>query len=500
MRALISVYDKANLSELVNAIKPFISEIYATSGTSKYLSEIGVQNKDTSTLTGFSELLGGRVKTLHPAIFAGILSTESERDLSQMENFDFPLFDLVVANLYPFEDAAKSHDLKKMVENIDIGGVSLIRAAAKNYDRVTVLSSPLQYETVIAELKETSTISEQTRRRLALEAFSMVSNYDISIYGSLSKDFGNEVPDTLFLRSFRGRKLRYGENPDQDGFLYSDLSAKGIANAVPLQGKEMSYNNILDANSAFETILEFNATTAVVLKHNTPCGVASAETLPEALKRAIAGDPESAYGSVIAVNREFDRSSFEAISKLFVEVLIAPEYSDEALLLLTKKKNLRVLKVPMEPDMSYRARSISNGILLQSPLRADIENLVLKTERSATEEQIKDMIFAWKVVAHCRSNAIVLSKGMQTVGIGAGQTSRIEALRIAVARAKERVNGSVLASDAFFPFEDNVELAASSGISAIIQPGGSIRDDVVIAKSNESKIPMYFTGKRVFLH
>ena len=202
MRALISVYDKANLSELVNAIKPFISEIYATSGTSKYLSEIGVQNKDTSTLTGFSELLGGRVKTLHPAIFAGILSTESERDLSQMENFDFPLFDLVVANLYPFEDAAKSHDLKKMVENIDIGGVSLIRAAAKNYDRVAVLSSPLQYESIIAELKETSIISEQTRRRLAIEAFSMVSNYDISIYNSLSKDFGNEVPETLFLLSF----------------------------------------------------------------------------------------------------------------------------------------------------------------------------------------------------------------------------------------------------------------------------------------------------------
>lgn len=500
MKALVSVHDKRGLSEFMKRIERYVDEIYATGGTSRFLNENGIASKDTSELTGFSDLLGGRVKTLHPAIFAGILSTASMEDSEQLKQLKFPQFDLVVTNLYPFAEVARSHNLEKMIENIDIGGVSLLRAAAKNYNRVTIVSSPDQYEEIANELDTSSTISVETRKKLALKAFSRASEYDITIYNSLSQAFGNSMPETLLLESFGGRKLRYGENPDQDGFLYRDLSGNGIANAEPLQGKEMSYNNILDANSAFETVLEFDETAAVVLKHNTPCGVASAETLSEALKRAIAGDPESAYGSVIAVNRKFDRAAFEAVSKLFVEVLIAPEYSEEALQLLKKKKNLRVLRVPMIPDPSYRVRSISNGILLQSPLKTSIGNFELVTSCSATEDQIRDMIFSWKVVAHCRSNAIVLSKGMQTVGIGAGQTSRIEALRIATERAKERSRGSVLASDAFFPFEDNVELAASSGITAIIQPGGSIRDDVVIAKSNEKNIPMYFTGKRVFLH
>ncbi len=500
MRALVSVYNKSGLYEFLKRLDPFLDEIYATGGTSRFLNEKGIKTRDTSDLTGFSELLGGRVKTLHPAVFAGILSTGNETDVRQLEQFKFPVFDLVIVDLYPFNEAAQSHDLGRMVENIDIGGVTLLRAAAKNYSRVTVVSSPEQYDEIARELEATTEISNNTRKRLALEAFSLAADYDISIYNSISTESGAPLPETLFLRSYGGKKLRYGENPDQEGFLYHDQSGNGIANAEFIQGKELSYNNILDANSAFETILEFTETTAVVLKHNTPCGVASADTLSESLRRAIEGDPESAYGSVIGLNREFDGKAFEAISKLFVEVLIAPGFTEEALSLLKKKKNLRVLKVPMVPDLNYRARSISNGILLQSPLKSNFDNLVLKTSCSASEEKIRDMMFAWKVVAHCRSNAIVLSNGMQTVGIGAGQTSRIEAIRIATERSKGRAKGSVLASDAYFPFDDNVELAAESGVSAIIQPGGSIRDDEVIAKSNEKNIPMYFTGKRVFLH
>lgn len=500
MKVLASVYDKTNLDVFLKGISQYITEVYASGGTHKFLSEAGIKATNTSSLTGFQELLNGRVKTLHPAIFAGILSQRDEAAKKQMDEMEFPEFDMVIVNLYPFEEVAKSGDLGKIIENIDIGGFSLLRAAAKNFEKVVILSGPEQYASVQEELITSTKITLETRRRLALRAFSRAADSDMAIYRTLADQFLGTTPSRLYVRGISGRELRYGENPDQKGYVYSDGSKNGIANAVQLQGKELSYNNIQDSDAAFETMLEFSEPTAVVLKHNTPCGVSSSENLAEALTKAIASDPESAFGSVMAFNRTFDSACLDVISKMFVEVIIAPDYSEEALQGLRKKKNLRVLKVPLIGDDSLRVRSISNGFLVQNRLKTDFANLVLKTGAEADEQQIKDLQFAWKVVAHCRSNAIVLARDGATVGIGAGQTSRVEALRGAVGRAGDRSRGSVLASDAFFPFKDNVELAAASGVAAIVQPGGSIRDDEVISEASARGISMYFTGKRVFLH
>lgn len=500
MKILASVDNKTGLDTFLKGISDHVTEIYASGGTYRFLTESGIKATNISTLTGFEDLLGGRVKTLHPAIFSGILSKRDELGQKQLLEHNFPEFDMVIVNLYPFEEAARSNDLDRMIENIDIGGFSLLRAAAKNFDKVVILSEPQQYDSVREELARSSKISTETRRRLALKAFARASDYDIAIYNALAKNFLGTAPSRLYIKGEKGRELRYGENPDQKGYVYSDGSANGIANAEQLQGKELSYNNLQDADSAFEAILEFEDPSAVVVKHNTPCGVATSSSISEALSRAIEADSESAFGSVMSMNRTFDVDCLNVISKMFVEVLIAPDYTEEALEGLKKKKNLRVLRVPLVADENYRVRSISNGFLVQNRLRTDFDNMLPKTESRATEQQIKDLKFAWKVAAHCRSNAIVLAKDGVTVGIGAGQTSRIEALRGAVRRAGDRSSGSVLASDAFFPFYDNVELASEAGVSAIIQPGGSIRDEEVIAKSQELGIPMYFTGKRVFLH
>ena len=500
MKVLASVDKKENLDTFLKGIASHVTEVFASGGTHRFLTSAGIKATNISTLTGFEDLLEGRVKTLHPAIFSGILSKRDDLSKKQLEERKFPEFDMVIVNLYPFEEAAKSGDLSRMIENIDIGGFSLLRAAAKNFENVVILSDPSQYSAVQEELMRNSKISAETRKSLALKAFARASDYDIAIYNSLAMNFLGTAPSRLFVRGINGKELRYGENPDQKGYLYSDGSKMGIANAEQLQGKELSYNNLQDADAGFEAILEFDDPTVVVLKHSTPCGVATADTISEALKRAIAADPESAYGSIMSFNRTFDNDCFETIRKMLVEVVIAPDYTEEALESLKKKKNLRVLKVPLVADDNFRIRSISNGFIVQNRLKTDFDNLILKTGTPSTEKQIEDLKFAWKVVAHCKSNAIVLVKDGATVGIGAGQTSRIEALRGAVGRAGEKSKGAVLASDAYFPFYDNVELAALSGISSIIQPGGSIRDDEVIAKAKELGIPMYFTGKRVFLH
>lgn len=500
MKILASVDNKTGLDSFLKGISDHVTEIFASGGTHRFLTEAGIKSTNISTLTGFEELLGGRVKTLHPAIFSGILSQRDELGKKQLQEHGFPEFDMLIVNLYPFEEAAKSKDLDRMIENIDIGGFSLLRAAAKNFENVVILSEIQQYDSVREELTRTSKISLETRKRLALRAFARASDYDIAIYKSLADNFLGATPSRLFIRGFEGKELRYGENPDQKGYVYTDGSKLGIANAEQLQGKELSYNNLQDADAAFEAILEFDAPTSVVMKHSTPCGVATADSISEALKRAIAADPESAYGSIMSFNRPFDTGCYETIRKMLVEVVIAPDYTEEALELLKKKKNLRVLKVPLIPDENFRIKSISNGFIVQNRLKTAFDNLILKTEKQSSKQQIEDLKFAWKVVAHCKSNAIVLVKDGTTVGIGAGQTSRIEALRGAVGRAGENSKGSVLASDAYFPFFDNVELASEAGVSAIIQPGGSIRDEEVIAKSQELGIPMYFTGKRVFLH
>lgn len=500
MRAFISVFDKTGLISFIKGISSHLDEIYSTGGTYRHLKENGIEVKNSSELTGFGDILGGRVKTLHPKIFAGILSTRDVKSRSETKEIGAPDFDLVIVNYYPFEKVAEGGTLEEMVENIDIGGVSLVRAAAKNYQNVIVIPDPSLYGYVTEELSTAGKVSMRTREMLALRALARTAEYDISIYNSLYGKLNNAVPDELFLHYTGKEELRYGENPDQKGYLFSDGSSNGIANAEQLNGKKLSYNNLVDADAAFETALEFEDITAVVVKHNTPCGVSSGDTLADALRKAIDADSESAYGSVIALNRKVDMATLDEMKKRFVEVLLAPDYDDDALERLRTRKNLRVLKVPFIRDESIRYKTISNGMVAQTPLRADIGTPILKTKKEADKGLVRDMVFAWKVVAHCRSNAIVLAKDRTTVGIGGGQTSRIEAMRIATSKAGEKAKGAVLASDAYFPFSDNVELAAENGVSAIIQPGGSIRDEEVIEASDKLNIPLYFTEKRVFLH
>ncbi|MCL4332819.1 MAG: bifunctional phosphoribosylaminoimidazolecarboxamide formyltransferase/IMP cyclohydrolase, partial [Candidatus Thermoplasmatota archaeon] len=452
----------------------------------------------TTTVNGDS-LLGGRVKTLHPALYAGILSERDEKSNSELVKFGFMNFDMVVVNLYPFWEHSSGTDVSSMVENIDVGGVSLLRAAAKNFAHVASIVDRSDYGPVGEEIRETGKISEETRKRLAVRAFMETARYDSMIQGTLERVLmGRDsvtVPDLS-----RPVSLRYGENPDQRAILYPDGSGNGIPGSIKLGGKELSYNNIVDADSALDTIMEFEEPAAVIVKHATPCGVASSTTLKDSFVRALRGDPESAYGSVIAVNREVDRETAEEMSRLFVEVISAPGYSEESLGILRKKKNLRILKTSMIPDPRMRLRSISHGILAQSPLSSGFSGLDHVGGPEAHENLISDMEFAWKVVAHCRSNAVLLAKGGATIAIGGGQTSRVEALRIALRKAGTEAGGAVMASDGYLPFDDSIRIAAESGISAVIQPGGSIRDKDSIAAANELSIPMYFTHKRVFLH
>ncbi|WP_337860753.1 bifunctional phosphoribosylaminoimidazolecarboxamide formyltransferase/IMP cyclohydrolase [Ferroplasma sp.] len=500
MRILISVYDKAGLVDFLNSISNYIDEIYGTEGTVKYLKENNIKANNSSLLTGFDDLLGGRVKTLHPAIFSGILSKRDTESNEQLKKYNYKDFDMVICNLYPFVEASKTNDLQKMIENIDIGGLSLIRAAAKNYKNVAVLSNPDDYEMVKDALKENGEIDIKTREILGLRAFSRSANYDIQIYNRLYHKLNGSQPEELFIYGYGRSDLRYGENPDQEAYMFKTDEKYGIPNGIQLNGKELSYNNILDANAALETVQDFDDITSVIIKHRSPSGISSADTLKDAFINSYNADSESAYGFVVALNRKLDMDTAMEMKNKFIEVLIAPEFDSDALKLLKKKKNLRIIKCSMEKDPEKAVASISGGILMQSKLNYRYENLELKSSTEASDAKLKDLEFAWKVVAHTKSNAMVLAKNRTTVGIGAGQTSRIESLKIAIERGGENVKGSVLASDAFIPFDDSVIECYKNGIDAIIQPGGSIRDDDVIKRCNEYKIPLYFTGKRVFLH
>ncbi|KQB36249.1 bifunctional phosphoribosylaminoimidazolecarboxamide formyltransferase/IMP cyclohydrolase [Acidiplasma aeolicum] len=500
MKALISVYNKSGLLDFLKFMGNNIELIYATDGTFKYLSDNGIKAFPTSELTGFGDILDGRVKTLHPAIFSGLLSKRDLKSNNELKKYNYPDFDILISNLYPFSEAAKTGDLAKMIENIDIGGVSLIRAAAKNYKNVVVISDPDDYQYVEDEFNVNKEISMKAREYLALRAFSRAAVYDINIYNNLYQRLNGEEPDELFIHAYDGVKLRYGENPNQKGFMYRTEKKLGIPNAVQLNGKELSYNNILDANAALETVQDFDEPTSVIVKHRTPSGVASDASLSAAFNKSYNADPESAYGFVVAVNRKLDIETAREMEHKFIEVLIAPDYDGDALSLLKKKKNLRILRANMERDNSYAISSVSGGVLVQTRLNPNFESMDLKTEYQASEEQINDLKFAWKIVAHTKSNAMVLVKNKVSTGIGAGQTSRIEALKIAIDRAGDNASGSVMASDAFIPFDDSVIECHKHGITAIIEPGGSIRDADVINRANEYKMPLYFTNKRVFLH
>lgn len=488
MNILASVTNKNGLAEFINGLKQ--PNVYSTGGTQKYLNENGIKSISIENLTGFRDIFGGRVKTLHPSIFSGLLYRDEE-DMKLLDKMGYVPFHMLICNLYEFEKFKESDEPEK-IEHIDIGGVSLIRAAAKNWKNVAVVTDVNDYDNILREVNENGDISMHTKKYLMKKAFRLTSAYDNLIYNSFREE---NDPDFIIINTEMGKILRYGENPSQRGIFIADDSG----NYEILQGKEMSYNNYMDASSAIQTIMEFeNENAAVVIKHNTPCGAAVRSKLSEAIKCAILADEESAYGSVIAVNGIFDEDCESVIDKRFVEIIIAKDFTPDALLKLSRKKNLRVIKYKGE-DHDSQVKSIFGGYLVQSKMIVKPEKLEIVNNK-IQEGEMKDLLFAWKIVAHCRSNAIVLAKDGVTIGIGAGQTSRVEATRIAVRRAGEKAKNSVMASDAYLPFPDNVEEAGRAGIRSIIEPGGSIRDKEVIEKCRELNISLVFTGNRVFLH
>jgi phosphoribosylaminoimidazolecarboxamide formyltransferase/IMP cyclohydrolase len=512
-RALMSVSDKRNILSLAQTLNKFGVEIISTGGTLAELKKGGIKPISISSFTGFPEILDGRVKTLHPKVFGGILALrEDENHKKDMEKKNIKPIDLVVVNLYPFQEVLKkgaSED--ELIENIDIGGVSLLRAAAKNYQWVVVVTNPDRYEMIIKEMEENDgAISLSTRLDLASEAFEHTAGYDLVIsnyfYKTTQKD---QFPTYLSLNYQKLSDLRYGENPHQKAAFYKDFDFSGpsIANAQILSGKELSYNNINDLDATLGMIEDFERPFAAIVKHTNPCGAACADSLSKAYEDALACDPVSAFGCIIGLNKIVDMETAQKIdATFFVECCVAPGYEEEALKLLKKKKNRRFLAVTElikpRPKETRVIKVIKGGALVQTPDEYKIKEDELKvvTEISPTEKEIKSLLFAWKIVKHIKSNAIVLVLDERTVGIGAGQMSRVDSVIIATMKAGERAKGSVLASDAFFPMRDGVDQTAKAGVGAIIQPGGSKGDEEVIKACNEHKIAMVFTGIRHFRH
>ncbi len=493
--ALISVWDKSNIEELCKEIVNRGYNLLATTSTAKYLKEKGFNVKETSELTGFSELIGGRVKTLHPKIFAGILARRDNlQDMENLRKENIPLIDIVVCNLYPFAKVISKEEvtLEEALENIDIGGVSLLRAAAKNFPYVLVVPSPEFYDEVIQYLKEGKE-DMGFRRKMAIKTFFITSNYDSLICNYL----GGE--ENIILNLTKKLELRYGENPQQKAGFYVINNTE--IPFVKYQGKELSYNNLLDVDSAWDLIREFSEPTVAIIKHNNPCGVASDTEPIKAFVKAFEGDPISAYGGIVACNFEINEDIAREITNHFFEVIIAPSYTEEALKVFSLKKNLRVIK-PRE-DISenpFEIRSLKRGFLVQSFNKLLFESYEIKTSKEPTKEDMEELIFALKVVKHVKSNAIVVSKNKQTLGIGAGQMNRVNSVKIALEQAGEKAQHAYLASDAFFPFPDSVELAAKYGIKAIIQPGGSIRDKEVIETAEKHGIILVMIPTRHFRH
>lgn len=517
-RALISVSDKAGLIELASALQRLSIQIISTGGTARALRQANVPAVDVADITGFPEMLDGRVKTLHPRIHAGILAKrcnpEHQRHLHEL---DIPPIDLVVINLYPFEATVSRGDttLEEAVEQIDIGGPSLIRAAAKNFEDVAIVVDPTDYAKISMELQqEQGCLSRTCRLHLATKAFAHVARYDALIAAYLERQCGGAgqpiLPDLLDLRLVRVKHLRYGENPHQRAALYDDALASepSVARAKQLQGKELSFNNLLDLDAAFALAKEFDEPVAVVVKHTNPCGVGIGSRLSEAYQRAMAADPTSAYGGVLGLNRPVDAETARELAATFVEAVVAPGYHEAALAILEEKKSLRLLLITPWPGttppdrVARELRPIAHGMLVQEHDQIDLcpNALRVVTRREPTDAEMRALRFAWKVAKHVKSNAIVLTHDYATVGIGAGQMSRVDACRLAVMKAVSSTKGTVLASDAFFPFRDGVDVAAEAGVTAIIQPGGSIRDAEVIQAADEAGITMVFTGIRHFRH
>lgn len=508
--ALLSTFDKEGLEELSRELLRWDYGILATDGTASHLQAKGIKVERVASLTGWGELLRGRVKTLHPMILAAILADRNNpEDLRELESLQVSPIDVVVVNLYPFErtvdEGAKPPEATEMV---DIGGAALIRAAAKNWTHVSVLTHPSQYPAFIQELRSNGgSVKEETRRRLAVEAFAVTSRYEASIYNYLARTFvEDELPPELRIAFPQARSLRYGENPYQRAAFYGDPQYRGtsVARCEEIFGRGLSFNNILDLDAALELVMKFEAPTAAIIKHTNASGVASADSLAEAYRLARATDPKSAYGSVVGFNRVMDLETAEGMRKHFVEAVIAPDFEDEALEILRQKKKLRALKtggdIRWEP--CTQVLGVRGGVLLQTRERVVLkpEDLKVVTKAEPTPEQVEAMLFGYRVLGHVKSNAIVLAKGERTVGIGSGQMSRVDAVIVAGMKAGEEARGSILASDAFFPFRDGIDEAARMGVEAIIQPGGSIRDQEVIEAADEHGMAMVFTGVRVFKH
>ncbi len=504
-RALLSVSDRTGLVEFAAALAEADWELVASGGTAAALREGGLAVTPVSEITGFPEMMGGRVKTLHPRIFGGILARE--QDFSEAAEHEMPLFGVVAVNLYPFTAAARRDaPLPELFEQIDIGGPSLIRAAAKNHTRVAVLVDPADYERVAGALAGDG-LPEAERRALALKAFRHTAAYDTLIQRTLAERFGEAaLPESLHIAGDLALRPRYGENPHQQAAFYADplAAGPGLGSAKQLQGKELSYNNLLDLDAALAIAACFPEPAAAVVKHGNPCGAASAPQLAAACEAALAGDPVSAFGAIIGLNREVDAKTATAIVADFKECVIAPAFSDAAREVLEVKPNLRLLATGPLDDYRPAAqlRSVAGGWLLQEGDTKTLDDADIKvvSDREPTEAEWGALRFGWRVVRHVRSNAIVLARGSRTTGIGAGQMSRVDSVRIAIEKAGDAARGSVMASDAFFPFRDSIDLAAAAGVTAIIQPGGSIRDDEVIAAANEQGVALVLTGMRHFRH
>ncbi|MBX2833704.1 MAG: bifunctional phosphoribosylaminoimidazolecarboxamide formyltransferase/IMP cyclohydrolase [Micavibrio sp.] len=521
-RALISVSDKTGIAEFARKLADYGVEILSTGGTAKMLKDEGIAVKDVSDHTGFPEIMDGRVKTLHPKIHGGILARrDDEAHTKAMEEHDIGGIDLMVINLYPFVQTMQSgKGFDDCIENIDIGGPAMIRAAAKNHAFVTIITDPQDYEKVLGEMdKHEGAVTGALRKRLAATAFSLTATYDSNIsswmVGQMDEGFG--APRRSSFSGNLKQTLRYGENPHQSAALYLIDSSQrpGAARAEQVQGKELSYNNLNDTNAAFELVSEFDVPTVSIIKHANPCGIASNSNIVAAYEQALSCDPVSSFGGIIAINRPLTAALATEIIKRFVEVIIAPEIEDDALPVLAKKANIRVLKTGAMPGKGEARKMIvpvAGGFLVQDSDIGDVASLDLKvvTDREPTKQEMEDMIFAFRVAKHVKSNAIVYAKDNAAVGIGAGQMSRVDSARIAAWKATEAAKemgldtpltkGSVVASDAFFPFADGLISAAEAGVTAVIQPGGSIRDQEVIDAANERGLAMVFTGMRHFRH
>lgn len=508
-RALVSVSDKTNLVPFVSSLVELGYEIISTGGTKKALEAAGIKTIGISEVTDFPEIMDGRVKTLHPKVHGALLCVRDNPDhVRQIEELGIQYIDLVCVNLYPFKETVQkpgvSHE--EIIENIDIGGPSMLRSASKNYKFIPVLCDPSDYDAVVKELRENGETSLTTREYLAAKVFRHTASYDTMIASYLTERTGEKYPEKFTITFDKVQELRYGENPHQSAAFYKGMNPQySLANAKQLHGKELSYNNIQDGNAAIEILKDFEGQPAVVgLKHMNPCGVGIGKTIEEAWDKAYEADPFSIFGGIVAFNEPIHASVAEKLSKIFLEIIIAPAFDEDAFEILSKKKNIRLMQLDtsLEVNAKYKVTNVNDGLLVQDidDHKITAEDLRCVTNRKPTEEELEQLLFAWKVVKHVKSNAIVLVKDNMTIGVGAGQMNRVGAAKIAIEQAGEKAKGSIMSSDAFFPMPDTVEEAVKAGVTAIIQPGGSIKDQLSIDVCNEHGIAMVYTGVRHFKH